>query len=167
MESPKTVEILKTAILMEKRGQALYRTVAETTHIVEVKNIFNLMAQEEQMHAEYLAKQLTIFAKNQSLANIDLPQETNNSLVNLILDKELKKKIAAAGFEAAAISAAIDMESNAIKVYSDFAAAATDPNEKSFFEWLAKWERGHHELLGEIDKELKEEIWYDNNFWPF
>jgi rubrerythrin len=167
MESSKTVEILKTAILMEKRGQALYRTVAETTHIPEVKNIFNMMAQEEQMHAEYLAKQITEYAKNQSLAEINLPKETDNSIVNMILGKDLKKKIAAAGFEAAAISAAIDMESNAIKIYGERAAAATDPNEKSLFAWLAEWEKGHHQILGQLDKELKEEIWYDNNFWPF
>jgi rubrerythrin len=167
MENTKTVEILKTAILMEKRGQALYRTVAEQTKVPEVANIFNLMAKEEQLHAEFLSKQLAEYGKSQALAEIKLPQEESNSIVNLILGKDLKKKISAAGFEAAAISAAIDMESNAIRVYGERSAEATDPNEKALFAWLSDWEKGHHKLLQQLDQELREEVWYDNSFWPF
>jgi rubrerythrin len=167
MESLNTVEILKTAILMEKRGQALYRTVAGQTQIPEVKDIFELMANEEQIHAEFLSKHLVEYGQNKSLAAINLPHEADLAIVNMILAKDLKKKIAAAGFEAAAISAAIDMETNAIKIYSDRAAEATDPNEKALFTWLSDWEKGHHKLLSQLDNELKEEVWYDNNFWPF
>jgi rubrerythrin len=167
MESLNTIEILKTAILMEKRGQALYRTVAGQTQIPQVKEIFDLMAQEEQIHAEFLSKQLVEFWKNKSLAALKLPHEADHAIVNMILAKDLKKKISAAGFEAAAISAAIDMENNAIKIYGDRATSATDPNEKELFAWLSGWERGHLKLLSQLDNELKEEIWYDNNFWPF
>lgn len=167
METNKTVEILKTAILMEKRGYALYRNVAEQTKVAEVANIFDLMAKEEQIHAEYLTKQLEEYGKNQVLADIKLPAEDSNAIINLILDKELKKKISAAGFEAAAIAAAIDMENNAIRIYGERAAEATDPNEKALFAWLSEWEKGHHKLLQDLDKELREEVWYDNNFWPF
>lgn len=167
MDNSKTIEILKTAILMEKRGQALYRSVAEQTQVPEIKNIFGLMAQEEHLHAEFLSKQLAEYKKTDAMAHLDLPKENADSMVNLILDKDLKKKINAAGFEAAAISAAIDMENNAIRVYSERAEAATDPNEKELFAWLAEWERGHHKLLSQLDSELKEQVWYDNNFWPF
>ncbi len=167
MENNKTVDILKTAILMEKRGYSLYRNVAEQTKIPEVANIFNLMAKEEQLHAEFLSKQLTEYGKNQTLAELKLPAEDANAIINLILDKDLKKKISAAGFEAAAISAAIDMENNAIRIYGQRAEEATDPNEKALFAWLSDWEKGHHKLLQELDQELRESVWFDNNFWPF
>jgi rubrerythrin len=167
MSESKTVDILKTAILMEKRGYSLYRNVAEQTKIAAVANIFNLMAKEEQLHAEALGRQLAEYNKNGVLASIHLPVEESNAIINLILDKELKKKISAAGFEAAAISAAIDMENNAIRIYGERAVAATDPNEKALFQWLSDWEKGHHKLLQELDAELREEIWNDNNFWPF
>jgi hypothetical protein len=36
-----------------------------------------------------------------------------------------------------------------------------------FYQWLAEWERGHHQLLFQLDQELKEKIWTDNNFWAF
>jgi rubrerythrin len=167
MENTKTLEILKTAILMEKKGQALYSNVAQQTKVPEVQNIFNLMAKEEQLHAEFLTKQLTEYGKNQVLAEIDLPKESDNSILNLILGSDLKQKISGAGFEAAAISAAMDMESNAIRIYGEYAEKATDPNEKALFAWLSDWEKGHHKLLSQLDAELKEQIWYDNNFWPF
>jgi rubrerythrin len=167
MENSKTVEILKTAILMEKRGYALYSSVAAQTSVEEIRNIFSLMAKEEHLHAEFLSKQLAEVAANNKMAAVDLPKESDDAMVNMILDKELKKKISAAGYEAAAISAAIDMENNAIRVYSERAESATDPNEKELFAWLADWEKGHHKLLSQLDAELKEQVWYDNNFWPF
>jgi len=32
---------------------------------------------------------------------------------------------------------------------------------------LADWEKGHHYWLHKINEDLKEQVWYDNNFWPF
>ena len=32
--------------------------------------------------------------------------------------------------------------------------------------WLADWEKSHMTMLAELDKEIKEKIWYDNSFWP-
>jgi rubrerythrin len=42
-----------------------------------------------------------------------------------------------------------------------------DPNEKKLFNWLADWEKGHLKILNDLDNDLKEKIWYDNQFWPF
>jgi rubrerythrin len=84
-----------------------------------------------------------------------------------VLSEEIKKQISAAGFEAAAISAAMDFETRAVQVYSDRAQAATDPNEKAMYQMLADWEKGHHYWLHKINEDLKEQVWYDNNFWPF
>lgn len=88
-------------------------------------------------------------------------------MAELILSPEVKQQISAAGFEAAAISAAIDMETKAIDVYSKRALEATDPNEKELYHWLADWEKGHHKILHELNEDLKQSIWFDNHFWPF
>ena len=71
------------------------------------------------------------------------------------------------GFEAAAISAAIDFENRAIEVYTNRAKEATDSNEKEMYQMLADWEKTHHRLLYNLNEDLKEQIWNDNNFWPF
>jgi len=81
--------------------------------------------------------------------------------------EDIKKQISAASFEAAAISAAMDFETRAVKIYSERAEAATDVNEKELYKMLADWETGHNLLLHKLNTDLKEEIWYDNNFWPF
>jgi rubrerythrin len=61
----------------------------------------------------------------------------------------------------------MDFETRAVKIYSDRAEEATDPNEKEMYQMLADWEKGHHYWLHKINEDLKEQIWYDNNFWPF
>ncbi len=84
-----------------------------------------------------------------------------------MLTDKIKKEINAASFEAAAISSAIDFEAKAVKLYSDRAKEATDPNEKELYRILALWEGDHSKMLHELNNALKEDIWNDNNFWPF
>lgn len=165
MENSKSIEVLKIAILMEKRGKAFYENVAAQTQSEDVKKIFTMMAEEEQTHVEFLSKQFASYNKNLKFDKIELHADTG--VVNEILSGEIRKQISAAGFEAAAISAAIDMETKAIEVYTKQAKEATDPNEKELFAWLADWEKGHHKVLHELNEQLKEDIWYDNHFWPF
>ncbi|MEI8204497.1 MAG: ferritin family protein [Bacteroidota bacterium] len=168
MENNSTVDILKTAILMEKRGKAFYEKVAEQTSDPDIKNIFNIMAQEELTHVHQLSMQFAHYQKNNSFQK---PEEFmakgEDAIANMILNDEIKNKISAASFEAAAISAAIDMETKAIEVYSKQAEITTDANEKAMYIWLADFERGHHKMLNELNKELTEKIWFDNDFWPF
>ena len=79
----------------------------------------------------------------------------------------MKAQISASEFEAAAISAAMAMEKNAVRLYSERAAASEDPDEKTLYQWLAEWEHHHLDFLAEIDRQLTEAIWHDNSFWPF
>ena len=167
MENQKALEIIKSAILMEVRGQAFYKNVVDQTKNEDVKNIFTIMANEEKLHAEYLSKQYSSIKNNGKPDQQILPEASSENLVNLILSPEIKNQISGAGFEAAAISASIDMENKAVEIYSDFAAKAEDAEIKDLFMWLADWEGGHVKILNELDKELREKIWYDNNFWPF
>ncbi|MEI7492378.1 MAG: ferritin family protein [Bacteroidota bacterium] len=167
METNKTIDILKMAILMEKRGFAFYSKVAENTADPEIRHIFLVMADEETKHVKFLTDQFLNVEKEHKFAYVNLGDLMHEEFANLILSEELKQKISAAGFEAAAISAAIDFEKRAVEVYSTQAAKTDDPNEKALFQWLADWEKGHLKILNDIDNELKERIWNDNQFWPF
>lgn len=161
----KAIEILKTAILMERRGAAFYSQVAEQSANEGVKEIFTMMAEEEKTHIKFLSEQYLNYTKGKAFEKV-VP-EFSNGVAELILTDKVKKDISAAGYEAAAISAAIDMENKAIEVYSNRALEATDENEKALYKWLAEWEQGHHKILHELNEQLKEDIWYDNQFWPF
>jgi len=162
----KALDILKTAILLERQGKAFYTQAARNSESKSAKKIFDMMAEEEEEHIAFLTKQAQSYVKNHTFIHPETHVEDNGSNIE-ILTKKIKKEISAAGFEAAAISAAIDFENRAIKVYSDRAERATDPVEKKMYKMLADWEKGHHHLLFQLNEELKEEIWNDNNFWPF
>ena len=167
MSEDKTIEILKSAILLEKRGRAFYSKIAGQTSGKAVKEFFEMMADEEIKHVEILTEQFKAYRLNKAFTPDDNREDPRSGFDSKVLTEELKKEISAADYEAAAISAAMDMEKNAIKLYSDRAAEATDPNEKALYKWLAEWEAQHLKFLAAIDKELTEQIWYDNNFWPF
>lgn len=167
MKNDKAIEILKQAILLEKRGYSFYATVAEQTKDPDIRNIFIIMAEEETAHVKFLSEQFAHYDKNHEFLKVNLPDLANEKIAHLVLSEEIKKKISAAGFEAAAIAAAIDMEKRAIEIYSAQAAQSSDQNEKDLFSWLADWEKTHLSVLSKLDNDLKERIWMDNQFWPF
>ncbi len=168
MTTQNVTDILKQAIIMEHRGKALYEQVAQQTGNEDVKKIFNVMAEEEQTHIDFLQKQLAHYSKQGSFDKNELESAPGHeAIANTILSEAMIKDISGSGFESAAISAAIDMENKSVEVYSKRAAETKDPNEKELFEWLANWEKGHHKLLIDLNKQLTEKVWYDNNFWPF
>ncbi len=161
-------DILKQAIIMEHRGKSLYEQVAAQTTNEDVRKIFQVMADEEQTHIDFLQKQLKHYGESGRFDRNELEKAPgHDAIANTILTDEMVQDISGSGFESAAISAAIDMETKSVEAYSKRAAETSDPNEKELFEWLANWEKGHHKLLVDLNKQLTEKIWYDNNFWPF
>ena len=166
MEEPKTLDILKVAILLERSGKAFYKKVSQQTDNEDVKNIFEIMANEEDEHIKFLTEQYLNYSKNQSFKPLKLTQPEENTATAILCEK-IKNNISAASYEAAAIASAIDMENKAIAVYTEQADQATDIEEKNFYKWLAKWEKGHHKLLFDLEQELIEKVWEDQNFWPF
>ncbi len=165
MKSEKTLEILKTAILLERKGKAFYTHVASQASDPDVKEFFQSMADEEDEHIKYLTDQYKSFTENDNFSKIDYKHEDHAD--EEILTEKVKAKIKGASFESAAISSAIDMENRAVKIYSERAETAESKEERDFYKWLAEWERGHNKILHEIDKALQDKVWNDNSFWPF
>jgi rubrerythrin len=160
-------DILKTAILLERRGKAFYTTLARQTESEAVRKVFSMVAEEEEEHIKFLSRQFAEYEKTGEFAKNDISEPADDSEAVMILSEQMKKEINAASYEAAAISAAIDFESRAIDVYQGRADEATDPNEKEMYQMLADWERTHHHMFRKLSDDLKEQIWHDNNFWPF
>lgn len=161
-------DILKEAILLETRGRAFYKTVAEKCDSPSAKKIFEMMAEEEQEHIKFLSEQFINYTKTHSFIKPAVHKEDPEETVILkVLTEQVKKEISAASFESAAISSAIDFEMNAVKLYKSRAKEASDPNEKELYTILAAWEGEHSKMLVDINNSLKEDIWNDSNFWPF
>ncbi len=165
MEKNKRIDIIKGALLLEHKGKALYQSVVRTTAVQAVKELFEFLAAEEQKHIELLNKQFTRVRKGEA---IDLSgAETHYAAaVDHVIPADITAAIAGAGYEAAVISAALDAEKKAVDYYSEQAARAESADEKKLYDWLTDWEKGHLKMLAELDNDLKEQVWYDNSFWP-
>lgn len=160
-------DILKTAILLERRGRAFYRKVAEETRSEAAKSFFSQMAEEEKRHIQILTEQFDSLQQTGSFKSAELDDNTSMDISTEVLTKDWKAQVAAADFEAAAISAAMAMEKNAITLYAQRAEAAVTEEEQALYQWLADWEKTHLEYLARIDRELTDQIWFDNQFWRF
>ena len=166
MKEKTELEILKNAILLERRGRAFYETVAQGTESKAVQWIFSIMAGEEEKHIGYLSEQYRHVMEKGFFIS-DNYYDNPEVFAKNVLSEEVRKEIDAAGYEAAAISAAIEMEKKAVELYSGRAAVSGDENEKKLYSMLADWEKTHMEFLAELNNDLTEEIWYQNSFWPF
>jgi rubrerythrin len=166
MSATNVLEILKSALLLEIRGKVFYQKAATEAKNESVMDFFEQMADEENRHIKMLSEQYSAYKEKgkfvpQVLSSFD------DAVVDKVLTEAFKNNVAAASFEAAAVSAAMGMEQRAIDLYSKQAAETNDPEEKKLYEWLARWETRHLEELAEIDRQITETIWHDNNFWPF
>ena len=160
-------DILKEALLLEKRGYAFYKKVSDQIEDKATRRFFELMADEEKNHIQLLADQLKLYQSKKIFSKNNYNDMGSNEIADLVLSSPLQERISAAEFEAAAISAAMLMEERAIRLYAERANTATDNDEKKLYSWLADWERSHLKYLAGIDQALKEKIWNDNQFWPF
>jgi len=166
MPDTNTMDILKSAILLEKKGRAFYGQVAEQTSHTAVKRFFELMADEEAEHIRILTEQFKAYQDTAHFTPL-ASSESSADIAGKVLTSDLVNAIAAADYEAAAISAAIAMEKNAVRLYADRAAGTSDPEEKALYDWLSRWEQSHLHFLADIDREITERIWHDNHFWSF
>jgi rubrerythrin len=164
MDDEKAIEILKQALLIEKKGNAFYRQVARTARHPDVKQFFETMAEEEVRHIEILSDQYKAYHANRCFAAMHYD---TTGAVDKVLTRDLVAAMQAADFEAAAVTAAVAMEKNAVKLYGARAAEASDPEEKALYEWLTQWEKSHLRFLADLESELTQKVWFDQNFWPF
>ena len=166
MNQKSRLDILKRALLLEYRGKALYESVLTTTEIPEIKALFSFLVNEEIKHIEVLRKH--IFQVNKQLSSPDYSELEHlfPEKAEPILSKDIIRNVHGAGYEAAVISAALDFEKKAVKYYSEQVSRTKDQGEKTLFKWLTTWEVGHMQMLADVDSELKEKIWNDNQFWP-
>lgn len=157
-------DIMKGALLLEQRGKEFYTSAARSAENKPVQELFLRLAEEEGRHIEILSK---AYAELVQKGEIRVGAQTGSpvDVPRAVLSEELKRTIATAGYEAAAIYAAMALEEKAVAFYAQNAKTATG-DAKALYEKLAAWERTHLELLTALDEDLRQRIWHDQRFWP-
>jgi rubrerythrin len=166
MAENKTLDIIKGAILLEHRGKALYESVARQSRVEAVKDLFEMLVKEEATHIDILNKQFGRVANGEPFDVQDL-EKSHPEVKDNVMSDAVTRAISGAGYEAAVIAAGLDFEKKAVEYYSQQAKAAGSDEEKQLFRWLADWETTHMQMFAQLDKKLREQVWYDNSFWPF
>jgi len=165
MSQENPLDIIKGAILLERKGKAFYESTFRNTKSEGVREIFNTLANEEKKHIDILEEQFGHLIREGKLKAVER-DERPMDISSVVITEKVQREVSAAGYEAAAISAAIALEEQAVKFYSEHASSTDSQVAKELYQWLANWEKTHLTFLSELDRELMESIWYDNKFWP-
>ncbi len=166
MEKSNTLTILKSAILMERKGRCLYLTAMDQAEEDAVKTFFRELADDELEHVAILEKQFKAYMKDGKFVAGDFENDGSAAGAPDILNESIAARINAAGFEATAITAAIGFEERAVKAYAEQAEKTDDPEEKKLYKWLSVWEKTHLKKLMALEESLMQNVWQDNSFWP-
>ncbi len=160
------LEILKRAILLEMQGKSFYEGMASATASEGVRTIFTIMAEEEEKHKSVLSKKYREYETSGSTGSaVDLGSP--EVFAEKVLSEKIRSEIGAAGYEAAGIGAAIELEKNAVKLYKEEAEKSGDEGVSTLFRELALWEQSHMTFLSNLYDDLIEESWNEADFWPF
>jgi len=165
MGNDKRLDILKGALLLEHKGKALYESVTKSAEVEGVREIFNMLVKEEEKHIRILNKQYSSLLKGEDIDSSTLEREGHTAASD-ILSSDIAREVFGAGYEAAVVSAALEFEKRAVAYYSENAGEAGSEDEAKLYGWLADWEKTHMMMLARLDDEIKQQIWYDNRFWP-
>jgi rubrerythrin len=159
---------LQAAMRAEHQGYHFYTMAAKSTEDEKGREIFAQLAEEEKEHLAFLKKQYkSIVETGLPNATLDLGKPLELSGSNPIFSNRIRARLGDAHFEMTALAVGIQLELDAVRIYSGFADTAADPAVEKFYRELAAWEQGHYKALLAQETTLKEDYWSSNGFAPF
>jgi rubrerythrin len=159
---------IKEAMMAERTGIEFYTTASRTTADPRGKEMFHLLAKEEERHFEYLQETYGQMLQGNEITT-HIPPAANSVLSKSIpiFSDALRQRLNEAHFEMSALSVGLQLEQNAIKHYQSLADIADDPKVKKIFLELVQWEKNHAQGFINEMSSLKEDYWSRANFAPF
>lgn len=149
--NPKVLESLSWGVSAEIKAYVFYKEAAKLTKNEQFRETLLKLAGEEKNHYRVLERQhhsLVTSEKwvtyNDILLKEGLP-DINEDMANK--HREVIDQVRNAESEQKILEIAYDLEKQANEVYTAAADRATDPDEKETFEYLARFEKGHMQLI--------------------
>lgn len=143
------MNVLEFAINMELEGEKYYKKQAEKNNDNSLKNIFLMLAKDENDHAKIL----------QNKSN-NLPYELNNNETlseakNLFKGiKDFKNEIKQTPDQLDLYRAALEKETESIQLYEKMLSEANDDKSRDLFKFLINQEKDHYTTLDELVSQL-------------
>ncbi len=137
---------LQDAIKGEIEGRELYKVAAEKTGDTKAKEVFQMLAAEEQGHHDTLLQMAKDYTQGKGLTMPQLQTPASfEDAESPIFTREFKDKVS--DFDMTALSIGIKLELESEKFYREMAEKAQEKEAKELFASLADWERGHYDYL--------------------
>ncbi|MEW6141673.1 MAG: ferritin family protein [Chloroflexota bacterium] len=141
-----TLEILEQAVKVEQQGLDFYRRAAERTQNAAGKAFFDSLVEDEKKHERILrveyekVKSGAGFVQASSAVRMTLPELT-------LFPKQDVLKIPPKATDLEVLQIAIDFERRGYEMYMKASDGVADLNGKAVYQYLAKWESHHRDLL--------------------
>ncbi len=129
------------ALKLELDGKAYYEKQANLSDDERAKEIFKMLADDEQRHYEIING---FKSKSYRYESTDTFKTTKN-IFSEMLDKNEKFNVEISALEV--YGKAVEMEKESVKLYSDYAKKTNVAEEKEILEKLAKEEKKHQIVL--------------------
>jgi rubrerythrin len=144
------IDALNEALCNEEEGQAFYLKAAQRTADPKGAAMFRSLADDANMHAEIVQRQLDAFKEGAGWALPECVFDCQADLDKPLYPRgreALEDTVRADDSDLDAILFAIKTENDSFSLYSKHAESATDQQARSFYEYLAEEARTHFNLL--------------------
>ena len=159
----KELKIVKQGILNENEGYEFYKMAAKVAGADEAKKAFQLLAEEEMLHASYLRQLVQKFEEGDAdvilafLSNPPSPQ----------IFKWENNPFKDTSLEVAVFGIAVKMELDSVDFYEKAKSQTEDEEAKKLYDILIDWEKVHYkQFKGALD-DAKTEWFSKQGFAPF
>ncbi|MBN1426359.1 ferritin family protein [Candidatus Fermentibacteria bacterium] len=161
-------EGLLKAMKAEHDGHYFYLSAAKNTEDPQGKSVFEMLADEEREHMEFLRAQYASYMETgHADTTVSLRMKKQLTGESPIFSSAIKKNIKQAHYEMSALSIGIMLEQNSVSFYEAQARAVDDAEARDLYTQLADWERGHLHALIQQENALKVDYWREAGFEPF
>lgn len=161
----KKLKVLEYAMQMEKQGMDFYTNNMTQVSDPNAKKIFESLAKVEKEHYNLLRQLHSKLSEKKSTVELDLEEGIK------IFEKELKdsniKLEDMNGGDLAIMRMAYLIENDFADFYKKAAENATNTEVKELLLNLAEWENTHRKIFYKEFKDLMEENWFKQTFYPF
>lgn len=149
--------LIQTAILNEKEGAEFYKMAALQFRGPEIKEMFLVLAKEEERHINYLRAEFGAHGEHKEEIDVPSPQIFSGDM----LQKE------SIDLAVSVFGMAINMEKASVEFYEAALAHQKDTDMAPLLKKLVVWEKNHLETFQAQYDLLKQDWWAEQDFAPF
>ncbi len=161
------IDIVRKAYQIEVDGYTFYSMTADQATKPAVQDLFGKLAQDETQHQAFLRSVLKNYEQQGVGAfNVGVKLPDFRAFSDRLFTERFREQAEGAAFELAALSVGMTLEKNAVAYFSTAAREATESEVRTFYGFLADWERQHLDALQGLHESIRADFWDRSGFSP-